>query len=58
MVELFFLALSVLVDVYNTVDWSRASDFMSFLNETLTFVVGISSQRTSKEKDDQESRKL
>lgn len=58
MVELFFLALSVLVDVYNTVDWSRASDFMSFLNETLTFVVGLGSQRTSKEKDDQESRKL
>lgn len=55
--ELISIVVSALVDFYNATDWSQASDFMSFLNETLTFVVGLQSQRTDKEKDDHGSPK-
>lgn len=52
MSELLSLVMVALADVYNTVDWSRASDLMSFVNETLGTYFIVASQQNDDKKDD------
>lgn len=50
--ELMYVVVVTFVDFYNTVDWSRASDFMSFVNESLTLLVALSGSQNNDKKDD------
>lgn len=50
--ELLHVVAVTLVDFYITVDWSRASDFMSFVNESLTLLVALSGSQNDDKKDD------
>ena len=50
--ELMYVVAVTLVDFYNTVDWSRASDFLSFVNESLTLLVALSGSQNDDKKDD------
>ena len=61
MLDLITIFVSALAEIYNTVDWGRASDFTAVVRdtvETLTLVVGSTQgQRKDIEKDDEGSGK-
>jgi len=46
------VVITVLADVYNTVDWSRAADFMSFAKEILGTCLLVASRQDDDKKDD------
>lgn len=57
MLELISIIVSTLADFYVSTDWGHASDFMSFVRETVGLFVLVPSLVSEKEKDDQGSGK-
>lgn len=57
MLESISVIVSSLADFYVSTDWGHASEFMSFVRETVGMFVLVPSLICDKEKDDQGSGK-